>query len=343
MTCILEKSMTKPLQMAGLMLVLRPQPPSQQAIALSDWLPADSPQLFWLALTPKQGMIKVMPVLASITGYPDLFQVICQQLTQTNQIEWQGRYYEITGVETLTDELFAIQFMVSHQQALPASLNRAIHGMCLQWFANTDLELANQLHQAAASPFTTSAWFKNRQQLQVKITVLQAELLTALLWGLCPSLGQELTITDVPCQLSSHLHIIASSSYQKLSQLEVKDAVELEFLTPTSFKQDQFIQPFPLPHLVFGGLLRRWNQFVPEQLRFERIEWSGLVAEYELKTHAFRMKTDEIGAQGWVRYRFLDPEQASVAIPLAHFATFAGVGRKTALGMGQTRLRQHKP
>lgn len=337
-----EPSTHKALQLAGLQLVLRPMPPSQQAIPLPEWLPESACRPFWLTLAPKQGMNKVMPVLPTMTGYPKLFQAICQQLTQANLIEWQGRHYEITGVETLTDSLYMIQFVIAHQQALPASLNRAMHGMCLQWFASTDLELANQLHQASSSPFTISARFKNRQQLQVKITVLQAELLSALLWGLCPDLGQEIAITDVPCQVSSQIQIVTSSRYEKLAQVAPKDPLELEFLTPTSFKQEQFIQPFPLPNLVFGGLLRRWNEFAPEPLKFERTDWSVLVAEYELRTRAFRMKTDEIGTEGWVRYRLPDAEQAASATTLAHFALFSGVGRKTAMGMGQTQLRQRK-
>ncbi len=41
---------------------------------------------------------------------------------------------------------------------------------------------------------------------------------------------------------------------------------------------------------------------------------------------------------GWVRYRFPDPEQARIATILSHFAFFSGVGRKTALGMGQAMV-----
>ena len=46
----------------------------------------------------------------------------------------------------------------------------------------------------------------------------------------------------------------------------------------------------------------------------------------------------EIGAVGWARYRFSNPEQARIASILAHYAFFAGVGRKTTMGMGQVIL-----
>jgi CRISPR-associated endoribonuclease Cas6 len=91
---------------------------------------------------------------------------------------------------------------------------------------------------------------------------------------------------------------------------------------------------------VFGGLLRRWNTFAPEELRFDKTDWQGMIAQYDLKTQALKMKADEIGSIGWIRYEFPNPEQARIATILAHFAEFAGVGRKTAMGMGQVRLKR---
>jgi CRISPR-associated endoribonuclease Cas6 len=258
-------------------------------------------------------------------------------LSQVNSIEWQGRHYEITGVETQTDSLFVIQLLLSHHQALPSTLSRAIHGLCLQWFANANPAIATQLHQAPVSPFTASAQPKSRHQIQVRIALLQPELLGLLLHGLYLDLGQEITITDVTCRVSSHVQFVASSSYEKLAQVVPQDPLRLEFLTPTSFKQEDVIQPFPLPELVFGGLLRRWNAFAPDELKLDRQNWTGLISAFDLKTHALKMKSDEIGSQGWVRYRFPDTEQARVATVLANFAFFAGVGRKTAMGMGVVR------
>ncbi|WP_313656635.1 CRISPR system precrRNA processing endoribonuclease RAMP protein Cas6 [Planktothrix agardhii] len=45
-----------------------------------------------------------------------------------------------------------------------------------------------------------------------------------------------------------------------------------------------------------------------------------------------------MGAKGWIKYRFPDPQEAKIANILAHFAFFSAIGRKTALGMGQTRI-----
>jgi CRISPR-associated endoribonuclease Cas6 len=122
-----------------------------------------------------------------------------------------------------------------------------------------------------------------------------------------------------------------------LANTSVSSDITLQFLTPTSFKQNQNIQPFPLPDLVFNSLLRRWNRFAPAELQFPQVQWQALISAFELKTHALKMEAGaEIGAKGWIKYRFPDPEQARIASVLANFAVFSGVGRKTAMGMGQT-------
>jgi CRISPR-associated endoribonuclease Cas6 len=335
-----EISTTKSVQLAGVALVLRPVPPSKLAVPLFEWI--DDKQLtpFWVPLAPQKGMTKVMPVLSQPLLYPALFQMICQRMAVANTIEWQGRHYEVTGLETLIDSLYVIQLSLFHQRPLASGISRALHGMCLQWFANADEELANHLHQADHPPFTIVSKPRNRQQLQVRLTVLQPELLSPLLWGLCSYLGQEILVIDVPCQMTPQVQIIDSNSYEKLAQISPQDSLELEFLTPTSFKQKNCIQTFPLPELVFGSLLRRWNIFAPVDLRFAEIEWKGMVARYDMHSSAMKMQSDELGGQGWVKYCFTDSEQLAIATVLAHFATFSGVGRKTTMGMGQAQLKR---
>lgn len=114
------------------------------------------------------------------------------------------------------------------------------------------------------------------------------------------------------------------------------------FHSPTSFKQDNCIQPFPLPELVFSNLLRRWNTFAPTEYQFAKIEWQGMTAAYDLKTKVMKKEVKEIGSVGWVKYEFKDAEQARIATILANFANYSGLGRKTALGMGRVHLSNSK-
>ena len=119
------------------------------------------------------------------------------------------------------------------------------------------------------------------------------------------------------------------------------EGVSLRFLAPTGFKSGGLQMLFPLPRLLFGGLLNRWRTFVDAEA------WPGLeeelegvaVASYVLETQAVRGKEGSVlrGCVGQARYDFsgLAPESARACGVLARFAFFSGVGYKTTQGMGQ--------
>lgn len=237
----------------------------------------------------------------------------------------------------------------------PSTLGRAIHGQVLHWLSLKNPALAEQVHQAQSSPISLSGLIGNRRhqgtqpgdKFYFRISLLNGSLLEPLLKGLQAEESQPVILGKFPFVIRNYFtfpgthRLAGSTDYSTLAQSpKISDDIQLKFLSPTSFKQQQGIQPFPLPELVFGSLQRRWNAFAPQELQLPPMEWQGFVSAYELKTHALRLEGGaEIGSQGWVRYRFPMPEQAKVASILAHFAFFSGVGRKTTMGMGQTQLK----
>ncbi|GAA6618086.1 CRISPR system precrRNA processing endoribonuclease RAMP protein Cas6 [Scytonema sp. NUACC26] len=334
---------------AGLSLVLKTAKNFTSSTPLALWLSQAQPSPNWIPLPRLNGVTKVMPVLPKPVLYPNLMQSICQRISQDSLVEWEQKPYELTGVEIDTHALHIIQVSISASKPLPPTLGRAIHALCFQWFAIADPALAEHLHQQDSMPMTLVMQYNSSQKMYLRISLLRKELLAPLLWGLSANLGGEVELAGVLCRLSDRVNISQTSSFEKLAQVvnasdvQKNCAIALQFLSPTSFKQNKTVQPFPLPELVFNGLLRRWNRFAPQELQFPAVEWESVVCAYDLKTHALKMEAGaEIGVQGWVKYRFLDEEQAKIATILAHFASFAGVGRKTAMGMGQVRLFQSK-
>ena len=104
----------------------------------------------------------------------------------------------------------------------------------------------------------------------------------------------------------------------------------------------------PLPGLVFGSLVERWNAFSPvtlsgEMRRFgeERIALS----RYRLESRAVVQKAAQqqralrMGGVGRATYTALGGDRywLSVMHMLAQFALYSGVGVQTATGMGQVR------
>lgn len=324
---------------AGLTVVLKSLKHSAQPIPLDAWLPEMENAPTWVPLTQQNGVTRVMPV-STPQVYPALMQTICQQISWNTSVEWQGKIYELTGIEIDTHELHILEIPISPVKSLPLTTGRAIHAQCFQWFATANADLADQLHRAETLPITLSLKTRSPHQATLRINLLQRELLAPLLLGVSKDLDTEISVANIPCRLGHSLNIVQTNSFQQLVQTPCQETITLQYLTPTSFKNDKHIQPFPLPELVFSSLRRRWNSFAPEDLHFPRIDWQGLVSAFDIKTRALKMEGGaEIGSVGWVRYQFPDPEQARIATILAHFATFAGVGRKTAMGMGQVQLK----
>ncbi len=120
--------------------------------------------------------------------------------------------------------------------------------------------------------------------------------------------------------------------------------VTLEFFSPTTFKSEGRHVPVPLPHLVFGSLLEKWNAFAPvvfpPELRRYATECLAL-SSYQLHSRGVMLKEGglRMGAMGRARYvtTNFDRYWMSLINLLADFAIFAGLGAGTGMGLGQCR------
>ncbi len=251
----------------------------------------------------------------------------------------------------MTLQSLVIQLGAASESTIPSTLGRAIHAQVMQWLSLGDPQIATAVHDSQESPLSLSELigYRCKKGIQlgddfiVRISLLESNLIQPLLKGIEFSHNKSIYLGKCPFVIRSIYSLpgthplVDCSNYTTLANTSVSSDITLQFLTPTSFKQNQNIQPFPLPDLVFNSLLRRWNRFAPAELQFPQVQWQALISAFELKTHALKMEAGaEIGAKGWIKYRFPDPEQARIASVLANFAVFSGVGRKTAMGMGQT-------
>lgn len=142
--------------------------------------------------------------------------------------------------------------------------------------------------------------------------------------------------------------------------------LQLEFDSLTTFsrgsaKQKDFGNHYarlPLPTYIFPSLAKRWAELAPPEyvnwVQRERIEEYAaneaiFIADYELKAHSVKFTTHtQPGFIGTCTYALYGPDEpptdsAPLTIRqqiflLSHLAFYSGVGYKTAMGMGQTRL-----
>lgn len=123
--------------------------------------------------------------------------------------------------------------------------------------------------------------------------------------------------------------------------------ITIEFASPTSFHCGDKHVPIPLPGLVFGSLVERWNAFAPVELdRDVRLAAENLlgISRYVLESREVPHRNGgrRVAGIGRVTYQPLGQAPAdmywfAIFHLLTDFAFYAGVGVQTASGMGQCR------
>jgi len=143
----------------------------------------------------------------------------------------------------------------------------------------------------------------------------------------------------------------AATTYQELAaewllaRRAAPRRISLQFTSPTTFKSAGMHLPVPLPHLVFGSLLERWNACAPIAFPPEARRYAAeclALGRYRLSSRQVPVKGGglRVGAVGEVTYTSLNYDRywMSLMAILAAFALFCGVGAGSTMGLGQVRL-----
>ena len=119
------------------------------------------------------------------------------------------------------------------------------------------------------------------------------------------------------------------------------ESADVEIASPLAFKRGDVHYPLPEPELFFGNLLRRWNDVASIPLP-RILEWEAVgISFLNLRTEPFPLRRGGtvVGCLGRVRFVFrCEPAQRYLFHLLLRFAFYAGVGVKTAQGMGMCRM-----
>ena len=225
----------------------------------------------------------------------------------------------------------------------PASMGSVLHGALMERLPE---DYAAYLHTENLRPYSQSIrWDRARERVIWRIGTLDraaAEIIGAVLQSLehihLRQKGYTVDVQNIQC--------VSQSSYQDIADtyFRAKTAprgAEIHFLTPTSFKRDGAYILLPESALILQSLLLRWNAFCPDI----RIEEDNLAQElashihltrYALRSAAFSVEGYSIrGFRGQIALRFTGSDMVRRILgTLLAYAPYAGIGIKTALGMG---------
>jgi CRISPR-associated endoribonuclease Cas6 len=250
----------------------------------------------------------------------------------------------------------------------PAHLGRANYAAALAAIGAADPALAEAIHDGdGPKPLTCSSILNAPvrgqemrllagQRYYVRITGLQeavSRTLEACLLETRPATWEldnhPFRVEEVLCDPAADAWS-GRTTYEALAarQLARSDAVEpsvrLQFASPTAFKSGGMTVPVPLPGLVFGSLVERWNAFSPVTLSPDMRRYGEevmAISQYNLRSAPVPQKAQglRIGGVGEVTYRSLGSDRYWLGVMhmLADFALYGGVGAQTSTGMGQAR------
>jgi CRISPR-associated endoribonuclease Cas6 len=115
----------------------------------------------------------------------------------------------------------------------------------------------------------------------------------------------------------------------------------LRFLTPATFRHKGMNMPLPLPSLLFARLRQIWNGLNISPVNDEiamRLADGSMISRYELRTELVRhtAKASHLGFVGWcdITLPRHDEEATRAGHLLLDVGFFAGLGQKTAMGLG---------
>ena len=263
------------------------------------------------------------------------------------------------------NDLLSLMLTLRPQESGPGSpyWGLAAHRALLDLVRQADPALATTVHDGPGlKPFTVStligysprSGLSHEQTYSLRFTALAGPVAAALQTAV--KVGERLELDRHLFQIEAAGTEEAGHSWANATTYEALSApwllgrvppeprFKFQFASPTTFKSQKKHVPVPLPALVFGSLLEKWNAFAPVALPPEARRFAEeclALARYSLRTHMANAKEGGLrtGAVGVAYYTAINHDRYWLSLMnlLADFAFYAGVGAGTTMGLGRCR------
>lgn len=225
---------------------------------------------------------------------------------------------------------------------------RGLHGLLFKALKAADPEETSWLHDhPAPKPFSLAPLYADGRLAGLRLGAVEGRaaqlFLRAWEWhrarGSVQAIGRrQFRVGEVVCA--------AGPGWADLVAARPVTRVELEFLSPTTFRQGPGHMPLPLPYNVFAWPWRVWQAYAPPAaLPEEWLEWCRadvFVTDVHIDTAPIAITPDNalMGFVGRARFETSRGSAAQLSLlhALARLATYSGVGHKTTMGMGAVGL-----
>jgi len=230
-----------------------------------------------------------------------------------------------------------------------------IHGWLFNWLKEIAPDLSSSIHDMDEKPFVIGPvnggkkergkiFLDENSEYSFSLASLNQEMYKVLEMISKELKGTKIQLGSGKLLCTEIIPIFGENGltyFDLLEKNEISSEITLEFRSPTSFRQQGIQEVFPLPNLVFGSILRKWNSFSPVVLTDGVLNTKIFVSKYKLKTELVDYSIYKIvGCVGNCSY-IIDKSEPShkkrMLHSLAAFADIAAIGYKTSMGLGDSR------
>lgn len=238
-----------------------------------------------------------------------------------------------------------VRFEVSlpPDEKINISMASLFHGLLME---NVSANVAASLHAQTLRPFSQCVYFDREQNKAFwRIGTLSGTAYEQIIAPLVDKRKFFLRQKNWQITLSEPKILLDTSCEQLADEIFPQSnsprSVNLQILTPTAFKHEGNYVILPEKFFIVNSLLQRWNTF-SEDFKLEDINLAVKLSDfcrltrYNLNTRQFALEKTKIpGFTGQLEISFGGNDMINRILGLLFkFATFSGVGIKTALGMG---------
>ena len=240
-------------------------------------------------------------------------------------------------------KLLEIELELPPGEKINISMGSVMHGVLMEMLPPN---FARQLHEENLRPFSQCVFFdKSKNKSVWRIGTLNFETYEQIILPLLERKSIFVKQKDYKINLRDKKILLDTSCENLADEIfptsEIPLRADLQFLTPTSFKREGGYVIFPENFLIIQSLLQRWNTFsnkikIEENNLAEKLSAFCKISRYNLHSKKFSLEQKYItGFSGKISISFVGNESVNKILGLlAKFAPFAGLGIKTALGMG---------
>lgn len=243
----------------------------------------------------------------------------------------------------------------------PAATGGFVRALFYELLRSESPALADEIHSSPSDmPFTVSPMIRQRitegesPVYRIRFTTLTEQVFDAA----CRAL-YTIHTKEAPVHISKAEFAVSELEFKRNKRMcrlmrysDVasgigRDTFRFKLITPTAFKSGKVNVSLPIPRLMFGGYLRKWNTFAPDNLRMDEsllkaIDESVLISRHDIQSRVLDMQAMKmIGFIGECVLEVsgkVDSNSLNALNTLYSFAFFCGTGAKTTIGMGQTMV-----